>query len=229
MELVFRGDCIALRESLQCSVSRIALYLSPRVLRLMLRKKFHDLESVFTPMKKVLVPSSVFLVAVGYCVMSVRATDQAPSPKPSHPAFEKLKKLEGRWSGPASWDQGGKKGRVDFNLTYRTTSGGRAVMETMFAGMPGEMVTMYFLEGDDLALVHYCSAGNQPKMKLETPRDSGVLSFRCLGGTNMTEKDSHMHWARLELVDADHLKGSWNSMKDGKVEWVAEAELVRQK
>ena len=75
-----------------------------------------------------------------------------------------------------------------------TTSGGKAVMETMFAGTSGEMVTMYFLEGDDLALVHYCSAGNQPKMKLETPRDSNVLSFRCLGGTNMTEQDSHMHW-----------------------------------
>jgi hypothetical protein len=88
---------------------------------------------------------------------------------------------------------------------------------------------VYFLEGNNLALVHYCSAGNQPKMKLETPRDSNVLSFRCLGGTNMTEQDSHMHWARLELVDVDHLKGSWNSMKGDKVEWVAEAELIRQK
>jgi hypothetical protein len=47
--------------------------------------------------------------------------------------------------------------------------------------------------------------------------------------TDLPVQDSHMHWARLELVDGDHLKGSWNSMKDGKVEWVAEAELVRQK
>jgi len=180
-------------------------------------------------MKRMLVASSVLLVAVAWCPMALRAADQTTSSKPQHPAFDKLKKLEGRWAGPAVWDQGGKKGNVDFNLTYRTTSGGKAVMETMFAGTPGEMVTMYFLEGDDLALVHYCSAGNQPKMKLDTPRDSNVLSFRCLGGTNMTEQDSHMHWARLELVDADHLKGSWNSMKAGKVEWVAEAELVRQK
>jgi hypothetical protein len=180
-------------------------------------------------MKIVLVPSSIFLVAVGCWAISVRAAGPVPSPKRSHPVFERLKKLEGRWAGPASWDQGGKKGHVDFNLTYRTTSGGKVVMETMFAGTPGEMVTMYFLEGDDLALVHYCSAGNQPKMKLETPRDSNVLSFRCLGGTNMTEQDSHMHWARLEIVDSDHLKGSWNSMKDSKVQWVAEAKLVRQK
>lgn len=90
---------------------------------------------------------------------------------------------------------------------------------------------MYYLEGDELMLVHlvhYCSAGNQPRMKRDTPRDSSELSFRCLGGTNMTEDDSHMHWARLAIV-ADHLKGSWNSMKAGKAEWVAEADLVRQK
>jgi hypothetical protein len=180
-------------------------------------------------MKKVFALSSILSVAVICCAISVDAVDRAVTPKPSNSAFERLKKLEGRWSGPASWDQGCKKSGVDFNITYRTTSGGKAVMETMFAGTPGEMVTMYFLDGNDLALVHYCSAGNQPKMKLETQRDSNVLSFRCLGGTNMTENDSHMHWVRLELIDVDHLKGSWNSMKAGKVEWVAEAELVRQK
>ena len=159
----------------------------------------------------------------------LQAADRKLSDKPSHPAFEKLKKLEGKWSGPAVWDQGGKKGNVDFNVTYKTTSGGKTVMETMFAGTPGEMVTMYYVEGDDLMLVHYCSAGNQPRMKLETPPDAHELSFRCLGGTNMTEEDSHMHWVRLGIVDADHLKAGWNSMKAGKVEWVAEAELVRQK
>jgi hypothetical protein len=181
------------------------------------------------PMKRVPALLSIVIVAVTCFVISMRAGDPTPSAKPSHPAFEKLKKLEGRWAGPAVWDQDGKKDGVDFNITYRTTSGGKAVMETMFAGTPGEMVTMYFLEGDDLVLVHYCSAGNQPKMKLETPRDSNVLSFRCLGGTNMTEEDSHMHWVRLEMIDADHLKGGWNSMKAGKVQWVAEAELARQK
>jgi hypothetical protein len=103
------------------------------------------------------------------------------------------------------------------------------VVETMFAGTPGEMVTMYYLEGNELVLVHYCTAGNQPKMKLETPPEASELSFKCIGGTNMTEDDSHMHSVRLVPVDADHLKGSWNSMKAGKVEWVAEAELVRQK
>jgi hypothetical protein len=45
----------------------------------------------------------------------------------------------------------------------------------------------------------------------------------------MTEDDSHMHWVRLSLLDADHFKGNWNSMKGGKVERDAEADLLRQK
>src|SRR5262245_59647151 len=106
-------------------------------------------------MKKVLLLSAIFLVAVCCFEVTVRAAYSTSSPTPYHPACVQLKKLEGRWSGPASWDQGGKKGNVDFSLTYRTTSGGKSVMETMFAGTPGEMVTMYFLEGDDLTLVHY--------------------------------------------------------------------------
>ena len=66
-------------------------------------------------------------------------------------------------------------------------------------------------------------------MKLESAAESNELSFRCLGGTNMTEEDSHMHWVRLALLDADRLEGGWSSMKAGKVKWTAKAELVRQK
>jgi hypothetical protein len=148
--------------------------------------------------------------------------------KLAHPALDRLKSLEGTWVGPAVWDQAGKKGKVDFKLVYKTTSGGKAVIETMFPGTPGEMITVYYPEGDDLVLVHYCSAGNQPRMKLEASKDANELAFRCLGGTNMTEQDSHMHSARLNILDADHIRGTWSSTKEGKVEWIAEADLVRQ-
>jgi hypothetical protein len=83
------------REGLQSGVSH-------------LEKESSRLRIAAKTVKKVLVPP-IFLVAIGYCAMTVRAADPTPSPKPSHPAFERLKKLEGRWSGPASLDQGGKK------------------------------------------------------------------------------------------------------------------------
>jgi hypothetical protein len=146
-----------------------------------------------------------------------------------HPALEKLKALEGLWVGPAVWDQGGEKGNVQFEVSYKVTSAGKTVVETMMPGTPGEMITVYHLDGEDLVLVHYCTSGNQPRMKLVSTSDPNDLSFRCLGGTNMTEADSHMHSARLRIVDADHLRGEWSSVKGDVVQWVAEAELERQK
>lgn len=151
------------------------------------------------------------------------------APAPLHPALERLKSLEGDWSGPAVWDQGGKKGNVDFKVSYKVTAAGKTVVETMFPGTPGEMITVYYADGDDLVLVHYCTAGNQPRMKLKTGGDPGDLAFRCVGGDNMKERDSHMHSARIRFVDADRIACAWSSVKDGQVQWVAEADLTRQK
>jgi hypothetical protein len=162
-------------------------------------------------------------------VAAAGASSSMAQDEPRHPALEKLKSLEGHWVGPAVWDQGGQKGNVQFDLSYKVTSGGKAVLETMMPGTQGEMVTVYYLEGEDLALVHYCTSGNQPHMRLESPSDGTDLKFRCLGGTNMTEADSHMHSVRLRIVDADHIRGDWSSVKGDVVQWVAEAELTRQK
>ena len=161
---------------------------------------------------------------ISFAVLSMLLT----APQSEHAGLAKLKALEGRWTGPAVWDQGGQKGNVEFEVTYRVTSGGKAVLETMMPGTPGEMVTVYHLDGRDLVLVHYCTSGNQPRMKLETAAADDDLKFRCLGGTNMTEADSHMHSVRLRLVDPEHLHGEWSSVKGDTVEWVAEAELTRR-
>jgi hypothetical protein len=166
--------------------------------------------------------------AVFAIVLVGLALAAAPTEAP-HPGMETLKSLEGRWVGPAVWDRGGEPGSAEFDMSYRVTSGGHAVLETMMPETPGEMVTMYYLDGGDLVLIHYCNAGNQPRMVLESASDPSDLSFRCLGGTNMSEADSHMHSARLRIVDSDHLQGEWSSVKGGVVQWVARAELVRQK
>jgi hypothetical protein len=161
--------------------------------------------------------------------LASEAPSAARSAVPPHPALERLKSLEGEWVGPATWDQGGKKGSVEFRLSYKVTAAGKTVVETMFPGTPGEMITVYYVEGGDLVLVHYCTAGNQPRMRLKSSADPNDLAFRCTGGANMKERDSHMHSARIRIIDADHIAGEWSSTKDGKVQWVAEAQLERRK
>jgi hypothetical protein len=143
--------------------------------------------------------------------------------------MEQLKALAGSWTGMATWDQGGKKGSVEFALDYRVTSGGEAVVETMFPGAPGEMVTVHYLEGGEMTATHYCSAGNQPRMKLVPQADPSVLDFRCVGGLGMRESDSHMHSAQLTIVDSGQVRGVWTNLKDGKPTWEARAELTRKK
>jgi hypothetical protein len=162
-------------------------------------------------------------------ILLIPATVAAGAEAPQNPALEKLKSLEGHWAGPAVWDEKGQKGSVQFEVSYKVTSAGRTVLETMMPGTPGEMVTVYHLDGEDLVLVHYCTSGNQPRMKLEPSSDPNDLAFRCLGGTNMTEADSHMHSVRLHILDADHIRGEWSSIKGDVVQWVAEADLARQK
>jgi hypothetical protein len=171
------------------------------------------------------------LLAV-FTVAAMVATGYAEAPKetkteaPKNAAFEQLKKLAGKWSGKA--DHGGMT--VEVAVTYKVTSGGSAVMETVFAGTDHEMVTMYTLDGDKLILTHYCTLGNQPRMKAEKTDNPKKLAFKFLDGTNLdAAKDLHMHEATLELVDDSHIKAEWVAYEKGKPGHTAKIDLTRQK
>jgi len=76
-------------------------------------------------------------------------------------AFEKLKALVGHWETDKT---NMNKATLDLELT----SGGTAVLEKFHMvenGKPVEMTTLYYLDGDQVKLTHYCMAGNQPTMK----------------------------------------------------------------
>jgi hypothetical protein len=149
----------------------------------------------------------------------------ADAASPGRSAFERLKSLAGTWTGKAQHgDQGG-----DVTVVYKVTAGGNAVEETLFAGTPHEMVTVYHMDGNEVVLTHYCASGNAPRMKLLPPNDPNVLLFDFTGGSNMKESDFHMHSARLTFVDADHFKGSWGTLKDGKPAGSADFDLARKK
>src|SRR5206468_10379480 len=76
-------------------------------------------------------------------------------------AFEKLKALVGHWETDKT---NMNKATLDLELT----SGGTAVIEKfrmVEEGKPVEMITLYYLDGDQIKLTHYCMAGNQPTMR----------------------------------------------------------------
>jgi hypothetical protein len=77
------------------------------------------------------------------------------------PAFDRFRALAGEWVA-AEDSEMVKKG--DLVARYEVTSGGSAVIETVFPGTPHEMVTVYHADGEDVVLTHYC-LGNQPRMR----------------------------------------------------------------
>ena len=129
--------------------------------------------------------------------------DPAPDGRPlDGPAlFERLKTLVGTWEG--RWNPGDTPTEV----TYSLTGAGSVLVEDYLVGET-TMSTLYHLDGGDLMLTHYCSAGNQPRMKLSTlSDDGGRLVFDRFDVTNAGEDDERGHSARLtlELFDDDHV------------------------
>jgi hypothetical protein len=119
-------------------------------------------------------------------------------------AFDALKGLAGTW-------EGAPEGDLEFRVTYRLAAGGSVVMETLFPGSDHEMISMYHLDGDELVLTHYCSMGNQPRMKLDRGKSTPEhLVFAFTGGTNFDPKrDGHIHSGTIDLVAPNALKSSW--------------------
>jgi hypothetical protein len=155
--------------------------------------------------------SAVVLFATGSTSLVAQRDSAASAGKQG---LDKLKALAGEWIDADGVF--GKKGAVA--VTYRVTSGGKAVVETFPVNTPFEMVTVYHLDGDDLVLTHYCSGGTQPRMR-SAGLKGNALAFAFDGGTNIDPATtSHMHAAEFEFLSADEIRASWTNWSNGKAD-----------
>jgi hypothetical protein len=141
-------------------------------------------------------------------------------------AFERLKSLAGHWETQTT---NSEKATLDLELT----SGGTAVIERFHMteqGKPVEMITLYYLDGEQLKLTHYCMAGNQPTMHGVYAPDAKTLTFEFEGATNLkSPNDGHMHHAVYTFIDNDHFKTTWTFRKDQKDAFTEDVTYVRAK
>ncbi len=176
-------------------------------------------------MKKLIWRSLSVLTVGGVVLASGRALAASHCPSGKE-ALELMKGLAGEWQGTMPE----KSDAPPLTVTYRVTSAGSAVMETLFPGSDHEMVTMYYLDGDKLVLTHYCAMANQPHMALQKSSTPQELVFDFTGGSNVNpRKDSHMHSARIHLINADTLAAEWTPYKEGKPSDVTKFQLTRKK
>ena len=143
--------------------------------------------------------------------------------------FERLKGLEGTWVQVAvesSEDE--MVAEAGTPVTYRLTSGGSAVVETVFEGRPHEMVTVYYVDNGRLKLTHYCAMGNQPHMLADSLVGPDEVSFTCVGaGNTKSHDDPHMHWAQLRFAADGTLEAQWTMAKELQPGMVANLKLER--
>jgi len=118
-------------------------------------------------------------------------------------------------------------------LDLEVTSGGTAVIERAHvteAGKTVEMITLYYLDGDQLKLTHYCMAGNQPTMHATYAPDTKTVTFEYESATNLkSPNDGHMHHAVYTFIDNDHFKTTWTFRKDQKDAFTEDVTYVRSK
>ena len=123
--------------------------------------------------------------------------------------LDRFKSMAGTWQGKSL--SGGTS-----EVTYRLTAGGTAVMADMH--MAGEdMVSMYYVNGDELLMTHFCPTNNQPRMKAVISPDLNTVSFDFMDATNLSGPNAgHMHRAVFLFSDADHYTEEWTWKQEGK-------------
>jgi hypothetical protein len=159
---------------------------------------------------------------VATCLAACAAISSAADDKA---AFEKLKALEGTWTGTGA-AMGEKP--MTMSVKYHVVAGGSAVQEIIAPGTPHEMVTMFYLDGGALTLTHYCVMGNQPHMKLAADSASDQLKFAFDGGTNCKADGAYMSSANFNLASPNHLKVRWGMVGGGKEMSHIEMDLTRK-
>lgn len=167
----------------------------------------------------------VMMIATALLVSAARAEEMAKVDAKT--AFEKLKGLAGEWDG-----KGGSGGQsIPAAVTYRSASNGTIVTEVLFAGTDHEMMTVYYLQGNDLVATHYCAAGNQPRFKLDLAKSTPTeLAFSFDGGTNFDPaKDGHIHDGRIAFTGDGKLDSSWAFYAGGEKKGENTLHLTRKK
>jgi hypothetical protein len=156
----------------------------------------------------------LLLLALAAAALGDERKPQPAAQAAGRSAFEAFKKLSGEWVTKAP-EGSGEGGEV--HVTYRVTSGGSAVVETVMPGTDHEMITVIHQDGDGVILTHYCMLGNQPQMRAAGQMEGNKVAFKFVHATNLaSDKAPYMHHVAYTFVDDKTLKSDWTLYAGGK-------------
>ncbi len=128
-------------------------------------------------------------------------------------AFQQMKQLAGNWEGTVDMGKGPQK----ITASYRVTSAGSALVETIFGGTPNEMVTIYHDDKNQrLGLTHYCGLNNQPKMVLISEKENSLEFDLARDAPIDAAHEPHMHALTLTFAGKDEMQQHWTQFAQGE-------------
>ena len=178
---------------------------------------------------------AVVLVSLATMAFAQMDAQKSAAPSDAQKSFDTLKTLAGTWQGPITLDPSredvkpGTLGQISMRVTSR---GNALVHEMQEAGTPLDAtkydhpVTMFYLDSDRLTLIHYCDAGNRPRMvgKLSPDGKKVEFDFVDLSGGN---EYGHMYHAVFTIIDSNHHIEDWTYMMPGDKPMHAHMDLTK--
>jgi len=109
----------------------------------------------------------------------------------SETAFETFNGLQGKWAIQSD----GKT--LSIEMTYEVGSKGSIVTERF-----GKELSVFYRDGPDLLMTHFCNGGNQPRLRLKKSTQPGLLEFEMFDITNLKSPDAaHVQTIIYRIVD----------------------------
>jgi hypothetical protein len=161
------------------------------------------------------------LSTVAFAQHDAQKSSVAPVPSEAQKSFTTMKSLAGEWEGSAVVPDMPAMSNAKMHISLRVTSRGNVLVHEMQeAGTPLDAtkydhpVTMLYVDGDQLTLVHYCDAGNRPRMTGKMSGDGNTIEFEFKDISGSPEY--HMHHSAFTLIDANHHTEDWTFMMKDK-------------
>jgi hypothetical protein len=176
------------------------------------------------------------LTTVAFAQHDAHKAAEQVAPPEAQKTFDALKDLAGNWEGPVTVEPPEPDATPDdkpVHVSLRVTSRGNALVHEMQeAGTPldpakyDHPVTMIYMDAGRLTLVHYCDAGNRPRMAGKVSPDGKKVEFEFLDLSGGNEY-GHMYHAVFTIVDANRHLEDWIYMMPGDKPFHAHFDLKR--
>ena len=158
---------------------------------------------------------------VAFAQSDMHKPAETPAPSAAQKSFATMKTFAGEWEGPVTVREMPEMNDGKLHVSLRVTSRGNAVVhEFQEANTPLDAakfdhpVTMLYVDGDQLNLIHYCDAGNRPHMIGKMSPDGKTVEFALVDISGST-KYGHMEHAVFTYIDANHHTEDWRFIMPG--------------